>query len=48
MDGLDYYQRAKKFSKQFKFMGAMGAYFFFWSVGEEVPPYEEWRTATEK
>ncbi len=47
MDDLDYYQRAKRFSKQFKFMGPMGAYFFFWSVGEEVPPYEEWRAANE-
>ncbi len=46
--GVDYNQRAKKFSKQFKFMGAMGAYFFFWSVGEEVPPYEEWRAAQTK
>jgi DNA-3-methyladenine glycosylase I len=48
MDNLDYYARAKKFSKQFKFMGDMGAYFFFWSVGEEVPPYEEWRAQKEK
>lgn len=45
MDDLDYATREKKFSKQFKFMGPMGAYFFFWSVGEEVPPYEEWRAA---
>lgn len=43
MDGLDYYQRSKLFSKQFKFMGPMGAYFFFYSVGEDVPPYDEWR-----
>jgi DNA-3-methyladenine glycosylase I len=43
LDGLDYAARSKKFSQQFKFMGAMGAYFFFWSVGEEVPEYEEWR-----
>jgi DNA-3-methyladenine glycosylase I len=43
MDDLDYNAREKKFCKQFKFMGPMGAYFFFWSVGEEVPPYEEWR-----
>lgn len=43
MDGQPYAARAKKFSKQFKFMGPMGAYFFFWSVGEDVPPYDEWR-----
>jgi hypothetical protein len=48
MDDLDYYQRARRFSKKFKFMGPMGAYFFYWSVGEEVPPYEEWRAAQEK
>ena len=43
MDGQDYYKRSKAFSKQFKFMGPMGAYFFFYSVGEDVPPYDEWR-----
>ena len=43
MDGQDYATRSKKFSKQFKFMGPMGAYFFFWSVGEDVPEYHEWR-----
>ena len=43
-----YYKRSKKFCKQFKFMGPMGAYFFFWSVGEEVPPYHEWRAVTEE
>ena len=43
MDDLDYYARAKNFVKQFKFMGDMGAYFFFWSVGEPVPSYEEWQ-----
>lgn len=45
---LDYYAREKRFVKQFKFMGPMGAYFFFWSVGEDVPPYETWRAAQEK
>jgi DNA-3-methyladenine glycosylase I len=47
MDGQDYYERSKAFSKQFKFMGPMGAYFFFYSVGEDVPPYEEWRAVQE-
>lgn len=47
MDGQDYDSRAKSFSKQFKFMGPMGAYFFFYSVGEDVPPYEAWRAAQE-
>lgn len=44
----DYYKREKQFCKQFKFMGPMGAFFFFWSVGEDVPPYEEWRANKEK
>ena len=48
MDELDYNARSKKFSKQFKFMGAMGTYFFFWSVGEDVPDYEEWRAQQEQ
>lgn len=48
LDGKDYYDRAKKFSRQFKFMGPMGAYFFFWSVGEEVPEYHVWRAEQEQ
>ncbi|MBK8988575.1 MAG: DNA-3-methyladenine glycosylase I [Chloroflexi bacterium] len=43
LDGADYNSRAAKFSREFKFMGPMGAYFFFWSVGEDVPDYEVWR-----
>lgn len=43
MDGQDYFARSKAFSKQFKFIGPMGAYFFFYAVGEDVPDYEEWR-----
>jgi len=48
MDGQDYYERAKKFSRQFKFMGPMGAYFFFWSVDEDVPEYHTWRAEQEQ
>jgi DNA-3-methyladenine glycosylase I len=48
LDNHDYYERAREFSKQFKFMGPMGAYFFFYSVGEDVPPYDEWRTEQDK
>lgn len=44
----DYYVREKQFCKQFKFMGPMGAFFFFWSVGEDVPSYEEWQARREK
>ncbi len=42
LDEPDYYIRVKPFIKTFKYMGDMGAYFFFWSVGEDVPAYEEW------
>lgn len=48
MDGLSYVDRSKNLCKQFKFMGPMGAYFFFWSVGEDVPEYHEWRAQQEK
>lgn len=43
MDDLDYDGRASRLMKRFKFMGPMGAYFFFYSVGEPVPEYEAWR-----
>ena len=43
MDGQPYNKREKTLCKRFKFMGPMGAYFFYWSVGEEVPEYHEWR-----
>lgn len=48
MDGQPYAQREKALCKKFKFMGPMGAYFFYWSVGEEVPEYHEWRASQEK
>lgn len=32
----------KDLRKQFKSMGDSGAYHFLWTVGEDVPPYEEW------
>jgi len=28
--------------KRFRFLGDSGAYHFLYSVGEQVPPYEEW------
>ncbi len=28
--------------KRFKFMGEMGAFYFLYVVGEEVPAYEDW------
>jgi 3-methyladenine DNA glycosylase Tag len=47
LDGQPYEQRSKQLCKKFKFMGPMGAYFFFWSVGEDVPEYHEWRAQQE-
>lgn len=38
---------AKDLKKQFKFMGDMGAYFFMYVVGEEVPSHEEWMKSRE-
>jgi 3-methyladenine DNA glycosylase Tag len=31
--------------KLFKFLGATGAYYFLYVVGEPVPPHEEWMAA---
>ena len=45
LDGLTYEARARQLSQQFKFLGPTGVYFFLYSVGEEVPPYEAWRAA---
>ena len=28
--------------KRFRFLGEHGAYYFLWSVGEKVPPWQEW------
>lgn len=42
---LPYNQQERALCKQFKFVGPMGAYFFFWSVGAEVPDYETWRAS---
>ena len=35
-------ETAKDLRKQFKFLGDHGTYYFLWTVGEDVPPYEEW------
>lgn len=47
LDGFEYETRARRLIEQFKFMGPMGAYFFFHSVGENVPDYHEWRARHE-
>jgi DNA-3-methyladenine glycosylase I len=41
LDNLSWKERRKTLSKTFKYFGPTGAYFFLWSVGEEVPPWEE-------
>lgn len=43
----DFYAAAADIRKQFKFLGDMGCYHFMWVVGEDVPPYEEWRATLE-
>lgn len=32
----------KVLTKQFKFFGGLGAYYFLWVVSEPVPSYEDW------
>ena len=34
--------------RQFRFIGDSGAYHFLYVVGEQVPPYKEWRAAVKK
>lgn len=48
MDDQPYAQREKALGKQFKYMGPMGAYFFYFSVGVEVPEYHEWQASRSK
>jgi 3-methyladenine DNA glycosylase Tag len=35
-------ETAAALRKEFKFMGDLGAYYFLYVVGEEVPAHEEW------
>ena len=35
----------KDVRKQFKYMGDSGTYHFLWTVGEDVPSDEEWRSS---
>ncbi len=41
----DYDATVRSLRAQFKFLGEMGCYYFLYVVGEEVPPYEEWRAS---
>ncbi len=41
----DYDATVRSLRAQFKFLGEMGCYYFLYVVGEEVPPYEEWRSS---
>jgi DNA-3-methyladenine glycosylase I len=41
LDRLSWQDRRKTLSKTFNYLGPTGVYFFLWSVGEEVPPWEE-------
>jgi 3-methyladenine DNA glycosylase Tag len=38
----DFEATVKDLRKRFKFLGDHGAYRFLWTVGEPVPPYDEW------
>ena len=38
----DFESTVKDLRKRFKFLGDHGAYRFLWTVGEQVPSYEEW------
>jgi DNA-3-methyladenine glycosylase I len=38
----DFEATAKDLRKRFKFMGDMGAFYFLYVVGEQVPEYDEW------
>jgi 3-methyladenine DNA glycosylase Tag len=38
----DFEATVRDLRKRFKFLGDHGAYRFLWTVGEQVPPYEEW------
>lgn len=40
-DSLSYEERSKALSKQFKWLGKTGVFFFLWSVEEEVPAWED-------
>jgi DNA-3-methyladenine glycosylase I len=41
LDNLSWKERRKALSETFRYFGPTGVYFFLWSVGEEVPPWEE-------
>ena len=44
----DFDQTLKAMRKDFKFMGPMGVYYFFYVVGESVPPHEEFQATYQK
>jgi 3-methyladenine DNA glycosylase Tag len=41
LDDLTYEQRSKRLSRQFKWLGRTGVFFFLWCVEEEVPAWED-------
>jgi 3-methyladenine DNA glycosylase Tag len=38
-------ETAADLKREFRFIGDFGAYYFLYVVGEQVPPYDEWRAA---
>jgi len=35
-------EAAAALRKRFRYLGDHGTYYFLWSVGEKMPPWEEW------
>ncbi len=46
--GNDFDAKVKRLRKDFKFLGDFGSYYLLYVVGEEVPPYREYRSARGK
>ena len=43
----DFEATVKALRSDFSFVGEMGAYYFLYVVGEEVPPHDEWQASRE-
>ena len=41
----DFEEAVADLKRQFRFIGDSGAYHFLYVVGEQVPPYDQWRAA---
>ena len=41
-------EAAAALRKRFRYLGDHGTYYFLWSVGEKVPPWDEWSSRPSK